>query len=116
MTITGFKTTLQSAAAATGNGTAMDVEGLAVVGIQVTGTFSGTVTFEGTTDGTNYVAVRTYNHADGAKATTVTAPALLQIPVAGLKNLRARVSAYSSGAITVVGLGVTNSPGMALVA
>src|SRR5512136_1082752 len=49
--------TFQSAAGATGNGTALDCAGLEVVACQVTGTFVGTVTWEGTVDGTNFVSV-----------------------------------------------------------
>src|SRR5215831_12279482 len=45
-------TTLQNAAVATGNGTIMSVGGLPFIAVQVTGTFVGTVTFEGTVNGT----------------------------------------------------------------
>lgn len=110
-----FNETLQAAAGATGNGTAMDVGGLAVVALQVTGTFVGTVTIEGSVDGTNYVAIRSLNVATGGVITTAAAELVAQVPVAGLSTLRARVSAFTSGAITVIGKGVTSSPGMALV-
>lgn len=109
-----FHKTLQDAAAATGNGTAMDVGGLSTVGVQVTGTFVGTITWEGTIDETNWVAVRALNLNTGAVATTATAAGLVQIPVAGLSQLRARVSAYTSGSITAVARGIFASPGYAL--
>jgi len=93
--------TLQSAAAATGDGTALNVLGHGVVVAQVTGTFVGTVTFEGTVDGTNFVSVQGISIATGAEATTATATGILQFPCAGLVTFRARVSAYTSGTITV---------------
>lgn len=107
-----FAHTFQSAAGATGNGTAMDVGGLAMVAVQVTGTFVGTITFEGTVDGTNWVSALARSIADGATAATATAAGVYQVPVSGLSQLRARVSAYTSGAITAVGLGVFSSQGM----
>lgn len=101
-----FYHTFQSAAAATGNGTALDVGGLAIVGIQVTGTFVGTVTFEGTIDGSTWATIAARNMSDGAAVATATAAGLYQVPVAGLVQIRARISAYTSGSITVQGLGV----------
>lgn len=99
--------TLQSAAAATGNGTALDfvdtsTDGAEYLTLQISGTFVGTVTFEGSVDGTNYAAVLVSNSA-GSAAATATAVGIFTADVRGLKYFRARVSAYTSGAITVVG-------------
>lgn len=104
-----FNATLQSAAAATGNGTAMNVGGLSQVGVQIAGITTATVTFEGTLDGTNWVAIRAYNMNSGAAATTATADGLLVLPVMGLTQIRARISAYTSGTITVTGKGILGS-------
>lgn len=107
-------TTLQSAAAATGNGTAQTVTGYAQATLNVTGTFVGTVTFEGSPDsGTTYVAVLAQQlGVTTTPATTTTGTGVFRISVDGLTNLRARVSAYTSGSITVtsnaVPLGVVN--------
>jgi len=101
-----YKHTFQSAAAATANGEAMNVAGLGLAGVQITGTFTATVTFEGTIDGSTWVSVLARNVADGTTSATATAPAVFQVPAAGLAQVRARVSAYTSGAITVVGHGV----------
>ena len=65
--------TLQSSATGTGNGTVVDVAGYSALGLQVSGTFVGTVTFEGTVDETNYVAVQVANMNSGAVASTATA-------------------------------------------
>lgn len=104
--------TLQSAAAATGDGTPFDCKGLAILGLQVVGTFVGTITWEGTVDGTNWVAMDVLDRADTSMDTTETGVGLFLANVVGLSQFRARVSAWTSGAITVtcrgstVGLGV----------
>ncbi len=101
----GREFTFQSAAAATGNGNVMDVSDLATLAVQVTGTFVGTITPEGTVDGTNWIAIPNYAQSDRAWKGTFTATGIYNVPVAGLRQIRYRISAYTSGAITVVGLG-----------
>jgi len=95
--------TFQNAAAATANGVAANVEDYAILGAQVTGTFVGTITFEGSADGTNYVALEAINTATGAKATTATAAGVYRMSVAGLQTVRARLAWTSGTSITVVG-------------
>ena len=95
---------LQAAAAATGDGTALSVAGFSSVALQLSGTFVGTVTWEGTVDGANWIAlaVADLNSTTRARATTATAPGLFLLDgVGGLQRLRARVSAYTSGNVTV---------------
>jgi len=106
--------TMQSAAVATGNGVVFDVGDLASLVMQVTGTFVGTVTFEATVDQTNWVAVQTINLNDGTVGTTGTAAGLYACVVAGLKQVRARISAYTSGSITVTGFGSSAGSGPTL--
>jgi len=101
-----YKHTFQSAATATGNGSAMNVAGLGLVGVQLTGTFSATVTFEGTIDGSNWVSLLARLVTDGTTSATATAAGIYQVPAAGLAQVRARVSAYTSGSVTVIGRGV----------
>ncbi|MFQ5858981.1 MAG: hypothetical protein ACE5LU_25555, partial [Anaerolineae bacterium] len=96
-------TTLQNAATANGNGTALSVNGKATAALQVTGTFSATVNFEGTEDDTNWVAIQGTNLTDGGRVTTTTATGLFVFNVAGLSQLRARISGYASGSVTVTG-------------
>lgn len=93
--------TLQSAAGATGNGTPLSVSGMSVVGAHVRGTFSATVTWEGSIDGTNWSSIRAMNMGDGVVAATATAAGLYQLSVAGLAYVRARISAFTSGTVTV---------------
>ena len=97
--------TLQSSAAATGNGYVFNCQGWQNVVMQITGTFVGTITFEGTTDGTNYVSVLGMAMDTGYVAYSATGAGLFYIPVSGLYQVRARISAYTSGSITVKAMG-----------
>lgn len=108
--VLSFNATLQSGATATGNGTALNCGGLAAVGVQVEGITTGTVTFEGTIDGSTWYAVRVYKPADGSVATTATADGLFVAPVAGMDQFRARISAYTAGTITVTAKGTVAAP------
>jgi len=109
-----WDTTLQSAAAAAGNGTAHDLLSAAAVALQVTGIFVGTITFEATLDGTNWTAHQGVNTANGDVSTTTTGTGIFIVPVTGMKQFRARVSAYTSGTITVVSNGVSMHGGLSL--
>jgi len=100
--------TMQNAAAATGNGTALGVSQMATVAFQVTGTFTGvTVVFEGSLDGSTYVAL---SACSGTSAgSTVSTTGLWICPVTGIGTVRARVSAWSTGTVTVIGNGTSSS-------
>lgn len=94
--------TLQTAATATGAGTAVNVKGYRGVTVQVAGTFVGTVTFEGTLDDSAWFAVGLRTVTDATTPSTATAPGAWTLPRdITLSQLRARVSAYTSGSITV---------------
>lgn len=98
--------TFQSAAAATGNGDALAVQGWATVGVQVVISSTATVTFESTTDGTNWVSTVCSSIAStsGALVTTATASGLFQCNVAGMSSFRVRISSFDSGTVTAKGL------------
>lgn len=97
--------TFQSAATATGNGTAHYVLGLTTFVVQVQGITTATITFEVTQDETNWKAIEARNVTTNAIATTATADGIFAINVAGINQLRCRISAYTSGTITVSGAG-----------
>jgi hypothetical protein len=96
---------LQNAANATDNGVPLPCtapnDGYETAVLQVTGTFSGTVTFEATLDGTNWIAVQGINLNSGAATSSTTSAGLFRFDIRGLFQLRARISAYTSGNITV---------------
>ncbi len=97
--------TLQNAVVATGNGTAIEMDTAKALVVEITGTFAGTVVFEGSIDGTSFFAVGLKTAADAAAVTSATAVGAWKLPVDAdaLKQFRARVSVYTSGAITVIG-------------
>lgn len=87
--------------------TLIDIQGKAVVMVDLrSAAFVGTVVFEGTIDGTNYVAVSAINVLTNAFISLLTGAGVVAgTPVAmkatGFRRLRVRVSAYTSGNITV---------------
>lgn len=101
--------TLQSSAVANGNGTALTINGLSsavyTVNCSVACTGGTTINFEGSGDGSNYVPLNAVQLGTGVIATTVvnqgTTITAWQVPIGGLQTIRARISAYSAGTITV---------------
>lgn len=97
-------TTLQNAAVAIGNGAPLTVNDKGTVGVSVTGTFVGTVTFEGSTDAnTTWSSVNCTAITTLLTSTTTTTTGQFTCNTAGLTGFRARVSAWTSGSITVTG-------------
>ncbi len=95
------------------NASALDAAGVAEVegryktlAVQVSGTFSATVSFEGSVDGTNWAAVAGTNASSGQTATSTTAPGIFVFNIPGFKKFRARITAYTSGSVTAVALAV----------
>ena len=75
----------------------LDVRGLGGVALQLSGTFTLTVQFEATVDGQTWVSLRMLPSRSVSGATSSTSAGAWSANVAGLKLLRARVSAYTSG-------------------
>lgn len=71
---------------------------------QITGTFSGTVTFEGSVDGTNFVTLAVVPVGTTRTLTgTATAAGVWQMNTTGFTLVRARVSTYTSGTFVITG-------------
>ncbi len=99
-------TAMQTAAVATGAGTSILMAGYNRAMFQVSGTFVGTITFQATVDGTNYVtyALSDLSTAARTHTTTQTTPGVyIADDASGLTAIRANITAYTSGSITVVG-------------
>lgn len=79
-----------------------DVSNFAECEIQITGTWAGTLTFQGSNDGVSFVSVQARGIGDTTQApvNTTTANGLFRIAL-GFKWLRVRMTAYTSG--TAVG-------------
>lgn len=100
--------TMQNAAVANGNGTVLTVTGQAVATLTVNcSSCSGgtTINFEGTEDGTNFVSVFATQIGTSTIATSTTTSGITvwEISPSALRSLRARISAYSAGTITITG-------------
>ncbi len=73
----------------------------ASMSVQITGTFTATLSFETTSDGTNWAATQGFVPSTGAGATSATNIGIWQFSIAGLSALRVRASAYTSGTASV---------------
>lgn len=97
------RTTLHSATAALSDGTVATVDDKGAAGVTVTGTFSATLTFEGSADGgTTYTALTCVTLSTLVSTSTTTATGQFLCPVAGLSHFRARISSYTSGTVTAI--------------
>ena len=96
--------TMQNAAAANGNGASLTVTGLGTAVLTVSGTFSATVNFESSNDGgTSWFPHLATKMGDGAIANTTFTTGQYRLNVAGVDLVRARISGYVSGTVTVIG-------------
>lgn len=101
--------TLQSAATATGAGTILALLGNSSAQFTVTGTFVGTITWQGSEDGTNYSSIYATQLGTNVIATTATTTGIFEASCSGLQSIRANITAYSSGSITVTAHAVPGS-------
>lgn len=83
----------------------VQVDGLGGAAIDVRGTFTGTITFQGTIDGTNWFSLQGTAAASAQNAgafTTATAAGAWFFQCAGCIQIRAIATAWTSGTATVV--------------
>lgn len=81
------------------------LNGNAGFSVDVRGTFVGTITFQGTIDGTNWITMAVMpagSTTNVASVTTTTAPGAWVGNAAGFVQVRAIMTAYTSGSATVV--------------
>ena len=71
------------------------------VGVQITGTWTGTLSFEGTIDGTNFGAIQATRYGTGATASSTTENSMWRAEVVGLTSFRVRASAAMTGSAVV---------------
>ena len=77
------------------------LSGQSTVGTQVTGTWTGNLLFEGTVDGTNWIATTGVNLATGASTGSTTANGVFQSNAAGLIGFRVRGSNVATGTAVI---------------
>lgn len=80
----------------------LDAQKTTSVGISVAGTFVGTVSFEASLDGTNWQPILATKVDTGVAALTTTVVGLFRVDATGTSQVRARVSAYTSGTVNLV--------------
>lgn len=97
--------TLASGAATGSIGVVSDAVACLVT-FQLLGTWTGTVTFQGTVDGTNYVAIQATNLNTGSASTTATANGLYRVDATGLTDFRCNFTTPTSGTVLVYFHGV----------
>lgn len=106
---TGTFTTLQNAATATGNGTNLAATGLATIVWAVNLAGSSTVTFEGTANnGDTWSAFSMTNLVTEATTSTTSASGLFQGDCTAFTAVRARISAWSAGTVSVYAVGIAD--------
>jgi len=93
---------MHNGAVAIGNGILLNVNEYAMAVLEVRGIFSATIIFEGSIDDTNWYPILATKN-DGIISNTTTTIGLYKVNVATCKSIRARISSYVSGSITVVG-------------
>jgi hypothetical protein len=87
---------------ATGSVTTAALNGVDAAGVQVTGTWVGTLIFEGSVDGTNYFTMNGTTFAStGELFTGSAANGQWQIDIGGVQLFRVRCSAFTSGTIVI---------------
>lgn len=79
----------------------LSVSGMAGVGVQITGTFVGTLQFEGSIDGVTFAALTMTPIGTSTGVTSATAGGVWSGGAGGLSVVRVRCSAYTSGTATV---------------
>ena len=101
---TPVTTTMQAAAAAAVNGTSLVVTGFGTAVLQVSGTFVASVAFEASVDaGVTWTSISATQIGAGDIFSSTTIVGAFRITTTGIDLIRARVAAYTSGAVTVVG-------------
>lgn len=92
---------LQNAAVAVGNGTTIALSGMAAMSLSVTGTFVGTIAFEIQDPSGAWVPVLLQSMGSTTLASSTSTTGVWRAPIGGYGAFRARVSAWTSGSITV---------------
>lgn len=107
-------TTMQSGAVANGNGTNLAVTGYgtALLSITASVTMSGgtTINFEASTDDTTFVPIQAQLLGTNTVAVSTTTTGDYRLDCSGFKSIRARISAWSAGTISILGYVLASPP------
>ena len=86
------------------NGTAVSgpVDNFGTAGVIITGTWTGTLSFEGSLDNINYVPIFVQQITGAKLVTSTTVNGQFLVSTSGLTSIRVRMSSYSSGTADIV--------------
>lgn len=76
----------------------LDGDGASLVTLDLRGTFVGTVEVQASVDGTNFITLPLRSTAVPAYSLSATTAGIYLVPAAGYRKLRARMTAFTSGA------------------
>jgi len=85
--------------------------GASAIGVQFTGTWAGTLTFEATVDGATWVSMIALDTTNGA-VSSATANGAFIFPCAGLAAIRIRASSWTSGQVAISANATTGATGL----
>jgi hypothetical protein len=102
---------LHNGSTAISNGAELSVVGLGAATIQISGTFVATILFEGSVDGTTFFSIPVIPVSGGLGTLSANAPGAFRVNTAGLAEIRARISSYTSGSVTIDAIAIdSNGP------
>jgi len=94
---------------------AVNTQGRASVGIGLTGTWTGTVVFETTIDGSTWIAAYATNPATGAIVSSATAVGNFEYACGGYQQFRIRGNTVATGSLTVSLNAATGASGISII-
>lgn len=97
----GQDATVTANVAGADQATTLNLNGFGTAAVQVTGTWTATLTFEATVDGTNWFTINVFKVSDFSAVTTTAANGQWMTGVAGYRSVQVRASAYTSGTAVV---------------
>lgn len=98
-------TLMQSAATGTGAGTVLTTTGYGTVILDVTGSWVGIITVQGTRSGGTTATINALQLTTGVVSSYITADGLYEVDCAGLDSITANVTTWTSGtSVTVYGV------------
>ena len=82
--------------------TNINTEGSDFLSIQISGTFTGTITFSSSVDGTNFITTQVIPVGSATPVSTTTAVGIWGLELKGLKTVRVAFTAYTDGTAVVI--------------
>lgn len=101
ISVRGIDTTSSGSIAAAAQTVALELNNKSGVALQLTGTWVGTIQFEGTVDGTNWVPINGVFAGTSTPGPTTTTNGVIRLTPSGLAQVRVIATAWTSGTATV---------------